>query len=322
MKKYLIMIMIVVLASRGQAQSYHFSQNYSAPILVNPGSTGNYPGDIRIAGNFRSQWAGDNDPYMTNALSAEYRLMREKLPATSKFGVGVTFINDKSLGNAVQMNSLGAAVGYHIGLDAAGIHSLGAGIHGTFTNRRIDIHRLTFENQFGSGGFDPSLPIGENIGNTSNSFFDVNAGLMYSADYDKKGYFLGVSVFNSFEHPDNLLDEQYKMPMRYSVQGGGNFLVDPFTRVYISGNAMRQAEVMETTIGACVGRLLMEGMRDELYVGLWYRIGDALFPYVGYQLAGFRAGCNRGCNYFKCKDCKQYPECCGIVTSILPLGCI
>src|SRR5688572_30781385 len=84
MKKYLIMIMILVLASELQAQSYHFSQFYSTPILVNPASTGNYPGDIRISGNFRSQWAGDNNPYLTTALSAEYRLLREELPATSK----------------------------------------------------------------------------------------------------------------------------------------------------------------------------------------------------------------------------------------------
>jgi type IX secretion system PorP/SprF family membrane protein len=283
--------MIMVLSATWvQGQSYHFSQLYSAPILINPASTGNYPGDVRISGNFRSQWSADNNPYITTALSAEYRLLREELPANSKFGAGVTFLNDQTLGNAVNMNSLGASVGYNIGLDAAGIHSLGAGIHGTYTNRRIDISRLTFENQFGSGGFDPSLPIGENIGNTSNSFFDVNAGLVYNADFEKKAFFLGVSVFNSFEHPENLLEEQYKMPMRYGVQAGGNFLVDPFTRIYISGNAMSQAEVMETTIGAAVGRQLLEGTRDELYIGLWYRIGDALFPYVGYQLAGFRAG--------------------------------
>ncbi|HSB92436.1 MAG TPA: PorP/SprF family type IX secretion system membrane protein [Flavitalea sp.] len=290
MKKYSILILIMILAVKMQGQSYHFSQFYSTPILVNPASTGNYPGDIRISGNFRSQWAADNNPYLTTALSAEYRLLREELPTTSKFGVGMTFLNDVSLGNAVKVNGIGASVGYNIGLDAAGIHSLGAGIHGTFTNRRIDVSRLTFENQFGPGGFDPSLPIGENIGNTSNSFFDVNAGLMYNADYDKKGYFLGVSVFNSFQHPENILDEQYKMPMRYSIQAGGNFLVDPFTRVYLSGNTMSQAEVMETTIGGAVGRLLLEGTRDEIYLGLWYRIGDAFCPYVGYQLAGFRAG--------------------------------
>src|SRR5918993_754732 len=168
MKKYFIMMMILVFASKVQAQSYHFSQFYSAPILVNPASTGNYPGEVRIAGNFRSQWAADDNPYLTTALGAEYRLLRDQLPTGSKFGVGLTFINDKSMGNAVKMNAVGASVGYHIGLDAKGIHSLGAGVHGTFTNRRIDINRLTFENQFGPGGFDPSLPIGENIGNTSN----------------------------------------------------------------------------------------------------------------------------------------------------------
>lgn len=290
MKKFLIITGIVALASGVRGQSYHFSQFYSAPILVNPANTGNFPGDVRVSTNFRTQWAGDNSPIVTTALGGEYRLLRDKLPETSKFGAGVTFLNDMSMARAVQMNGLGASMGYHIGLDAAGNHSLGAGVQGTFTNRRIDISRLTFENQFGPGGFDPSLPIGENIGNSSNSFFDVNAGLMYNADFEKKSYFLGASVYNSFEHPDNILEEQYKMPMRYSVQAGGNFLMDPFSRLYFSGIAMKQAEVMETTVGVAFGRNLLEGSRDELYLGLWYRLGDAFFPYVGYQIAGFRAG--------------------------------
>jgi hypothetical protein len=34
----------------------------------------------------------------------------------------------------------------------------------------------------------------------------------------------------------------------------------------------------------------MEGTRDEIYLGLWYRVGDAFIPYVGYQIAGFRTG--------------------------------
>lgn len=290
MRKYLIIAGIVAFAPGARAQSYHFSQLYSAPMLVNPANTGNFPGDVRVSANFRTQWAGDNSPIITTALGGEYRLLRDKLPETSKFGAGITFLNDMSMARAVQMNGLGASLGYHIALDAEGNHSLGAGVQGTYTNRRIDISRLTFENQFGSGGFDPSLPIGENIGNTSNSFFDVNAGLMYNADFENRSYFLGASLFNSFEHTDNLLEEQYKMPMRFSVQAGGSLQVDQFSRVYVSGNAMKQAEVMETTIGAAFGRNLLEGSRDELFFGLWYRVGDAFFPYVGYQIAGFRAG--------------------------------
>lgn len=290
MRKFLSVIAGCCIAATVQGQSYHFSQAYSAPILINPASTGFFPGDFRISANFRSQWAADRSPFLTTALGGEYRLLRDKLPSTSIFGAGVTFLNDMSMARAIQNNSVGAAVGYHIGLDDAGIHSLGAGVHGTFNTRRIDISRLSFENQFGPGGYDPSLPIGEDIGNTNNTYFDVNAGLMYNADFENKSFFLGASIFNSFEHADNILDKQFKMPRRFSVQVGASFQTDAFTRVYFSGNTMQQAEVMETTVGMAFSRNLLEGSRDALYLGLWYRVGDALFPYVGYELAGFRAG--------------------------------
>ena len=302
MKKLFGMMGYLLMTCALQAQSYHFSQLYSAPIMVNPANTGYFPGDVRVSMNFRSQWAADKTPYITTALGGEYRLLRDKLPETSQFGVGVTFMNDQSMARAVQSNGLGAAVGYHIGLDGAGIHSLGIGVHGTFTQRRIDISRLSFENQFGSGGYDPSLPIGEDIGSTRSSFFDVNAGLMYHANFENKSYFLGAAVFNSFQHTDNMLDEQFKMPMRFSVQGGASFDVDPDSRIYFSALSQRQAEVQETTIGAAYGRQMMEGMRDRLFLGLWYRLGDAVFPYLGYQIGGFRGGLSMDVTMSKAKS--------------------
>jgi hypothetical protein len=54
MKKISIGLYLFLIASTVlKAQSYHFSQFFSTPLLTNPGHTGFIDGPYRVASNFR-----------------------------------------------------------------------------------------------------------------------------------------------------------------------------------------------------------------------------------------------------------------------------
>lgn len=269
------------------AQSYHFSQFFSTPLLTNPANTGFTGGPYRVASNIRTQGIGDA-PYFTGYISAEYSALRDKLPLGHKAGLGFYLMNDHSLLGAVKTNSAGLSLAYHVGLDPYGEQSIGVGMQASAHHRRIDYSKLTFENQYGPGGFDGSLPIGEPLYAKSKMFFDVNTGLVYNRIVGNNAYFAGFSVYNLLRHPENYLDDDFTLPTRFTFQAGSQLAFD-YGKFYTSLTTMYQSRTSETTLGLGYGYFISED-KNELLVGLWYRFKDALIPYIGLQQNNFNIG--------------------------------
>ena len=295
MKNIISLYLCVMMANGLMAQSYHFSQFFSTPLLTNPAHTGLTNGPYRLASNLRSQGGIGGSPYFTGYISADVSPLKKYLPAGHKAGVGMYVMSDRSLSGAFQTNSIGFSAAYNLALDKLGKNNLGLGLQGTYNQRRIDFGKLSFGNQFGPGGYDPSLPIGEGLptsGEASKSYLDVNAGMIYNRILEKHAFFAGASVYNILRHKENILPEEFKMPTRYMLQAGAKLPAGPEGNAYISLTHMRQAQANETVLGAAYGLRLTkkEGEENELSFGMWYRYKDALIPYVGYQLNGLRVG--------------------------------
>jgi type IX secretion system PorP/SprF family membrane protein len=295
MKKISIGLYLFLIASTVlKAQSYHFSQFFSTPLLTNPGHTGFIDGPYRVASNFRTQAMSGGSPYFTGYVSADVSPFKKYLPAGHKAGLGMYVMNDKSLSGALQTNSIGMSAAYNVGLDKYGVNTLGLGIQGTYNQRRVDFSNLTFGNQFGSTGYNPSLPIGETLPSSSDindSYFDVNAGIIYNALMKDKAFFVGASVYNIVKHQDNFLSSEFKMPTRYMLQAGSQFKAGEEGNMYFSLTHMGQAKANETIFGGAYGlQLTNEEIKKEITFGAWYRLKDALIPYVGYYNNGFRLG--------------------------------
>lgn len=272
-----------------KAQSYHFSQFFSTPLLTNPAQTGFTEGPYRFASNIRSQGAPGNT-FFTGYLSADFSPFRGRLAEGHKAGVGIYVMNDNSLYSALQTNSVGLSVAYNVGMAPYGEESFGVGLQASYSQRRIDYSKLTFENQFGTGGYDPSLPIGEPLDVNSKHFFDVNAGILYNRRFDDKAFFGGISVYNILSHKENMLDEEYKMPLRVTLQGGAQWVLPEYGKLYLSLTGMRQAKAYEVTFGSAYGFVIDELIKNELILGAWYRYKDALIPYLGYMHGNIQAG--------------------------------
>ena len=283
--------LLILICTLAQAQSYHFSQFFSTPLLTNPANTGLIDGSYRVASNLRSQGKSTPNTFFTGYVSGDVRFLETSLPSGHKAGAGVFVMTDRSLGGASQTNSLGVSAAYHVGLDDYDGHSIGLGFQGTYNQRRLDLNRLSFGNQFGNDGYDATLPTGENLNNINRNYFDVNAGLIYKANLEDKSFFLGGSVYNILRQKNNIMTEDYKMPSRYVVQAGGQVFVGEYGKIYFSLTNMGQAGVHETTAGGAFGLQLTDtDTRNEISMGMWYRYKDAIIPYLGYYYQGFQLG--------------------------------
>src|SRR5688500_1323822 len=94
-------LLIMVTASVLHAQSYHFSQFFSTPLLTNPAHTGFTDGPYRVASNFRSQGMAGGNPYFTGYISADISPLKTYLTACNKAGLGMYDMNDQSLSGAL-----------------------------------------------------------------------------------------------------------------------------------------------------------------------------------------------------------------------------
>lgn len=217
-------------------------------------------------------------------------MFQEGLAQGPKAGAGIYIMNDQSSGGALQTNSIAVSTAYHVGLDPEGTHSVGLGFQGSYHQRKMDYSKLSFGNQFGPNGYDGTLPIGESLGNANSNYLDINAGAIYNVILEDRSFFGGISVYNILRHKENVLVEEFKMPVRYTLQAGGQVFVGEYGKAYLSVTHLEQANAKETTIGAAYGHQLAEGEKNELSVGMWYRFKDALIPYIGYQRNAFQIG--------------------------------
>ncbi len=286
-----LLVVLLLPGTEMEAQSYHFSQFFSTPLLTNPANTGFIEGRYRLASNFRSQGTPGGSPFFTGYLSADISPFKETLTAGHKAGAGIYIMNDKSLNGGLQTSSIGMSTAYHVGLDENGENSFGVGLQGTYHQRRIDYSNLSFGSQFGSGGYDPALPQGEVFNNPKQNFFDANAGIVFNANGEDKSFFGGVAVYNILRHKESDILDEFKMPTRLVVQAGTQVFVGDYGKVYASLTHMAQGGANQTTFGGAYGIQLNERkLKNEVAVGMWYRLKDAVVPYVGYYYEGFHIG--------------------------------
>jgi type IX secretion system PorP/SprF family membrane protein len=290
MKKIFLFIATCAGGFLASAQSYHQSQFYSTPLLVNPAFTGNTGGPYRFAANYRSQWRNEGTPYTTFTASGDAHILKNELSENSVLGIGLTFLNDKVLDGVIQTNSFAFSTGYHIGLDPDNVQRVSVGFQGSYSEKRVDFSRLQFENQFGNGGYDPTLPIGEALGDGKKHYFDLNAGAMYSFTLDDRSIFAGVSMYNILKKEESYLTEQFKAPTLVSVMAGGDIDVGFNNSFYFSGNYRKQGKNNELTLGAAWGMFIDQTGYTSFRLGMWHRVKDAIIPYVGVTYKGLQVG--------------------------------
>lgn len=290
--KQLLLICMIGFGGSLYAQDPHFSQYFSSPLTLNPANTGNIAGAQRLATNYRQQWMGIGNPYVTGTVSMDGKLLRNKLKEDDKLGVGVMALYDQTIGGALNSSYGAFSMAYHKGLDENGYQSLGIGFQSVLGSRKLDYSKISFANQFGSGGFNTALPSGEQFQTSSFIYFDFNIGAVFNYEDEEKSFYAGASYYHLPRPQQSFLgDTSYRLPARYQLQSGASMLVGDYGRVFVSATWMQQAGANEAALGASYAHSI-PGSNDEqaIVAGLWCRPGDAVYPYLGVLTNGLLIG--------------------------------
>jgi len=283
-----------------KAQDIHNTQYFATPLTLNPANTGLVQCDLRAAVNFRQQWSSVSaNPYTTFIGSFDMATMKGKLNNGDALGIGVAAYYDKAGAGSYTNLSIGPSIAYHKALGTEKQHILSLGVQGVLVQKSIDFNSLKFEDQFDVATGGTPYATGENFGNTDLTYPDFAAGLMYSGRISEHSTaYAGFSAYHLSAPVETFLKNgsEHKIHRRYTAYLGGSFDLNDNITLYASGLYQQQAKATETVIGAAVGFILNPGYDPEyhkstvLYLGSWYRFGDALAPYVGLSWTKFQLG--------------------------------
>jgi type IX secretion system PorP/SprF family membrane protein len=294
MKKLLFSVIFCgAMASASFAQDANFSQFFASPLTLNPALTGKFDGLYRVAGNYRNQWPTFNNAFTTATISFDIDVLKNRLPEIDQFGIGLLGFTDKSGNGILQDNYAGLSVAYHKGLDEDGMHQFGAGFQATFVNKRLDVTKVTFEDQLTPFGFTGVTSEVFDNNQVNVKYFDLNAGVLYNGSTNGyNNFYLGASMYHINRPKETFQGGQYYLSSRLTLQAGGKIPVGPYNYLHVSANHSMQAKAHNTMIGAAYA-LNLNGDIDNpinLYVGSWYRFQDAIIPYIGLEFGEFHIG--------------------------------
>ena len=300
MRKLVFACLLLSVTLLGNAQDPNFSQFFVSPLTLNPALTGKFDGNYRLALNFRNQWPSINNAFTTCTASFDGSILKNHIPDYDQFGIGVIGLTDKSGNGALQHNYIGVSTAYHKALDESGFNQLGLGFQGVYVNKRLDVNSLKFEDMLRSDGFTGLTQEDFSNYHMKLSYFDLNAGVFYNGTTDgANNFYLGASMYHINRHEETFTGTgHYYMASRLTLQAGVMIPVGDYNPFHFSAMHSRQANAVNTVIG---GAYMLNINPDEwnptnLYLGTWFRFGDAVIPYVGLEFGEFRVGASYDVN--------------------------
>lgn len=293
LKQSFVICLILLFSFMRQAvsQDLHFSQFFNSPLTTNPANTGFIPdADYRLGANYRSQWASIPVPFKTMSIWGDAQVFRDRFE-TGWVGLGGVILRDVAgSGNLTSTKIYGSAA-YHQMLGNTGL--LSAGFNIGFASKRIDVTRLTFDNQWNGKFFDIVAPSGETFAANSVNYMDIQIGLNY-AYFPTDNIYLhaGASIHHLNRPRETFFSEKpdydNRIAMRYIAFADGviklndQFILKP--GAYFS----TQAKATELALGLHANYNITGDGEQQLIAGMYYRAGDALIPMVGYQWKNLR----------------------------------
>jgi len=295
MKKLLLTVTICGgLISATFAQDPNFSQFFASPLTLNPALTGKFDGVYRVAGNYRNQWPTIFNAFTTYTASFDAGILKNRIPEYDQLGVGVLGFSDQAGDGVLKTNSAALSIAYHKSLDENGYNQIGAGFQGGFVSKRLDVTKLTFEDQLTTSGFTGTTSEVFSGRQVSVSYFDMNAGVLYNGSSNGyNNYYLGASMYHINRPKESFQGDPYfLLNARVTIQGGGKIPVGQYNYLHFSAIHSIQAKAHNTEIGGAYALNL--NANDEnpttVYLGSWFRFGDAVIPYVGLEFGDIQIG--------------------------------
>ena len=286
MKILFLPVLLAMLSVEAWGQDLHFSQYYNTPLLVNPANTGFNPDfDFRAGVNYRNQWASVGTPYKTMSAWGDTKLLSNRLE-NGWIGLGGMLWKDQAGSGSLTGTTGMLSLAYH---QMLGYNSLlSGGFSVGYTQKRIDVTKLTFDDQWNGVFFDANIPSLEPFATNQVSYIDLQAGINYAYFASENFYFnAGVSVmhintpretFFDASVSNNEINRRYNVFLNASLKVQDTWILNPNIYVSMVGNSR------EILAGINANRDLGDNGARQLIMGVYYRNNDAIIPMFGYQI--------------------------------------
>jgi type IX secretion system PorP/SprF family membrane protein len=291
--------LFLVIAHQSVAQTDpHFTQNYTYPMYINPALAGSSDGEYRVSAIFRTQWGSITNAYRTVGVSFDTR-------TTKNIALGVNLLN-QSAGdggfNYLSTSVSFAYTGIKFGKDFN--HRIVLAVQPGILNRRVNQAKFKWGEQWDPiTGYNASNPTTETFARTSATTLDVGAGaLYYDASPDKKtNVFGGFALYHINKPQDPIISTQSTelniIPIRYTLHGGLSINLSDRTSIIPHVLYMHQGNAYEAMTGIYAQVKVNE--ETDFMIGGYYRLKDAVAPFVGLDWKNFIIGLSYDANTSK-----------------------
>jgi len=293
-----LLVSLFALCISATSQDAHYSQFYSAPVNTNPGNTGVFNGDLRAYTLYRMQWFTVTTPYKTYTFSLDAPIFKKRMKKKDFFAAGVNFNNDNQGSVRLKTNAYNATFSFTKFLGGRQKHNITLGYEIGYVTKTAAISSLTWDTQWDGTVYNSSLPSQE-PGGGSAGFLDMSTGLVWNFNTD---HLFRSSLGFSFQH--------FLAP-NYSIQGGTDRLYPKAGVQWLvnyklseTSNTTLQPSFLVNQQGSSL--LLDAGLNakyilknhshytsnfydEAVYIGLFYRLQDALFVTFRMDYSAFSA---------------------------------
>lgn len=285
------LIGLLFFALLSHAQDIHFSMYNLSPLSMNPANTGNYNGDWRIMGNYRSQWKEISKAYNTFSVGGDINLY----PYNQNVSAGIFLINDKSGGN-LGITKIFASGAIHKKI--AGF-KMSVGIQPGVVIKSIDFNSNTFPNQlnWNTGAFDNSLANNESFTKQRLTYFDLNAGFAISKRIKKFEPEIGGSFFHLTSPNESFYATKNKLPIRQIYTASLRYYVNDKVAIVPNMVANITTKANDWIFGANLEYTLSKNVffENKVFGGFMWRkgvkrISDAAIVNVGVKYSNYTIG--------------------------------
>lgn len=292
-RRFILLFVISNIHFLLNGQDIHHSQFYTAPLNLNPGLTGIFNGDQRLALNYRRQWfVEDIVRYMTLTGSYDIKFYPKKWTTKGHWNAGLLFNYDQAGDSKLGLANLSLSLAYTYPISRQNLISVG--VLGGFSQRRFKTDELQWDAQW-VDNFDPNRPTGENLSNTSNQYFDGGAGINYRWQKSSRTKIdFGVGAYHLTKPEQKFFDQSLsiKLPIRVNFNLLPSFKIANSFDLLLHGQYQQQQAYREMVFGA-YGKVYVNHKRGKelnLLLGIASRLEDAIVPKIAVEYKTWYAG--------------------------------
>ncbi|WP_290792447.1 PorP/SprF family type IX secretion system membrane protein [Flavihumibacter sp. UBA7668] len=304
-----LLLAVLVSGKNSHAQDIHFSQFYEAPLLRNPSLAGIFTGDVRAQIVYRDQWNSVTNAFKSGSVNAEY-----KMPVGSGddfITAGLQLLFDKAGSVSLSTTHLLPAINYHKSLSSDRNMYLSVGFMGGLVQRRLDRSKITTDNQYIGGAFNPAAADGETMINANYSNLDASVGASFNSSFgtdQQNNLFVGLA-YHHINRPKNSFYRNVNEALypKWVASGGVKFDVGDQAFFNLQADYSKQGPTDEIIGGAMYGYKIGDPEMPDyiVHLGAFMRLRDALIPAVKIDYNPFSIGLSYDVNVSQLKTASQ-----------------